>query len=200
MDSDPQHPTTLSSKKAGSEDIEVPSFEFENLLYDHYKRYPKTAAIIENPVYLNALMNPFKKFYLVPFALIRLKLNTILSLGWKEYLKLWIFIGIMFIPTLLFVQLPFAGGPLKIAPGWRIVDITFGVGTPLLIAILLSLFYLKYTHDGFLRLTIAKRVEWIERPVREYYAKHYDRHLPMNPLIILASLATGIGVQIPMLR
>ena len=66
MDSDPQQPTTFKSKKAVPEDIEVPSFEFENLLYDHYKRYPKTAAIIENPVYLNALMNPFKKFYIVP--------------------------------------------------------------------------------------------------------------------------------------
>ena len=195
MDSDPQQPTTFKSKKAVPEDIEVPSFEFENLLYDHYKRYPKTAAIIENPVYLNALMNPFKKFYIVPIALFRLKLNTILSLGWKEFLKLWIYIGLMFIPTLLFVLLPYKGLLPPGSPDWRVIDILFNVGTPLLIAIILSLFYLKYTHDGFLGLTIAKRVEWIEKPVREYYAKHYDRHLPVNPLVILASLATGIGVQ-----
>ncbi len=196
MESEPE----FKSKKAVPEDIDVPTFEFENLLFDHYKRYPKTAAIVENPVYLDALMNPFKKFYLVPIALFRLKLNTILSLGWKEFLKLWIYIGVLFIPTLLFVHIPYKELLPSAAPWWRFIDILFNVGTPLLIAILLSLFYLKYTHDGFLGLTIAKRVEWIEKPVREYYAKHYDRHLPLNPLVILASLATGIGVQIPMLR
>ena len=200
MDSDPQQLDSFKSRRNTYDEIEVPNFEFETLLYEHYKRYPKTAAIIENPVYLDALMHPFKKFYLVPIAIIRLKLNTILSLGWKEFLKLWIYIGLMFLPTLLFVHLPYAGGPMKIDPGWRIIDITFNVGTPLLIAILLSLFYLKYTHDGFLGLTIARKVEWIEKPVREYYTKHYDRHLPINPIVILASLATGIGIQIPMLR
>ncbi|MCG3259438.1 MAG: hypothetical protein H7644_06815, partial [Candidatus Heimdallarchaeota archaeon] len=195
MESNPQKPTSFKAKTVVPEDIEVPAFDFENMLFEHYKKYPRTAAIVENPIYLEALMNPFKKFYLVPIALFKLKLNTVLSLRWKEFLKLWVYIGLMFIPTLLFVLLPFQ------TAGWRLlIDIIFNVGTPILIAILLSLFYLKYTHDGFLSLTLAKRVEWIEKPVREYYTKYYDRSLPKNPLIILAALATGIGIQIPMLK
>ncbi|MCG3256257.1 MAG: hypothetical protein KAU62_09245 [Candidatus Heimdallarchaeota archaeon] len=195
MESNPQKPTSFKAKTVVPDDIEVPAFDFENMLYEHYKKYPRTAAIVENPIYLEALMNPFKRFYLVPIALFKLKLNTILSLKWKEFLKLWSYIVLMFVPTLLFVLLPFQ------TAGWRlIIDIIFNVGTPILIAILLSLFYLKYTHDGFLSLTLAKRVEWLEKPVREYYDKYYDRKLPKNPLIILAALATGIGIQIPMLQ
>ena len=195
MESNPQKPTSFKAKTVVPDDIEVPAFDFENMLFEHYKKYPRTAAIVENPIYLEALMNPFKRFYLVPIALVKLKFNTILSLKWKEFLKLWVYIGLMFVPTLLFVLLPFQ------TAGWRlIIDIIFNVGTPILIAILLSMFYLKYTHDGFLSLTLAKRVEWLEKPVREYYAKYYDRKLPKNPLIILAALATGIGVQIPMLK
>ncbi|MHA1592586.1 MAG: hypothetical protein ACTSUP_08955, partial [Candidatus Heimdallarchaeaceae archaeon] len=70
---------------------------------------------------------------------------------------------------------------------------------PLLGGVLFSLFYLKYTHDGYLGLTLEKRVEWIEKPVREYYAKYYDRYLPKNPIIIILSLLSGIGLNLPML-
>ncbi|MCE7746906.1 MAG: hypothetical protein GPJ51_00800 [Candidatus Heimdallarchaeota archaeon] len=194
MESNPQKPTSFKAKTIVPDDIEVPSFDFENLLYEHYKKYPQTAALVEKPIYLEALMNPFKRFYLVPIALLKLKLNTILSLKWKDFLKLWIFIVLMYIPSLLFVMLPFQTN------GRLLFDIIFNVGTPILIAILLSLFYMKYTHNGFLGLTLAKRVEWLEKPVREYYTKYYDRHIPKNPIIILASLATGIGIQIPMLK
>ncbi|MHA1514662.1 MAG: hypothetical protein ACTSPF_03905, partial [Candidatus Heimdallarchaeaceae archaeon] len=97
MESNPQKPTSFKAKTVVPDDIEVPAFDFENMLFEHYKKYPRTAAIVENPIYLEALMNPFKKFYLVPIALFKLKLNTILSLKWKEFLKLWSYIVLMFV-------------------------------------------------------------------------------------------------------
>ncbi|MCG3224679.1 MAG: hypothetical protein H7647_09455, partial [Candidatus Heimdallarchaeota archaeon] len=79
------------------------------------------------------------------------------------------------------------------------VDLSVSVLIPLLGGVLFSLFYLKYTHDGYLGLTLEKRIEWIEKPVREYYAKYYDRYLPKNPIIIILSLLSGIGLNLPML-
>ncbi|MHA1217750.1 MAG: hypothetical protein ACTSO5_03595, partial [Candidatus Heimdallarchaeaceae archaeon] len=92
MESNPQKPTSFKAKTIVPDEIEVPTFDFENMLYEHYKKYPQTAALVEKPIYLEVLMNPFKRFYLVPIALLKLKLNTILSLKWKDFLKLWIFI------------------------------------------------------------------------------------------------------------
>ena len=48
MESNPQKPTSFKTKTVVPDDIEVPSFDFENLLYEHYKKYPRTAAIVEN--------------------------------------------------------------------------------------------------------------------------------------------------------
>jgi len=198
MDSNSSKPVSIRANYVVPDEVELPNFDFESLIIEHYKKYPRTAALVENPTYVKAIMQPLRRFYLVPIALFKLKLNTILSMRWKEYLKLWIFVVIMFIPTLLFTIIPLEKA--FTSTGRWITDILFNVGTPILIAIILSLFYLKYTHDGFLGLTLAKRIEWLEKPVREYYTKYYDRKLPMNPLIILASLATGIGIQIPLIQ
>ncbi|MFW9852537.1 MAG: hypothetical protein ACFFDS_06320 [Candidatus Thorarchaeota archaeon] len=198
MDSNSSKPVSVKANYVVPDEVELPNFDFENLIIEHYRKYPRTAALVENPTYVKAIMQPFRRFYLVPLALFKLKLNTILSLRWKEYLKLWIYVVIMFIPTLLFTIIPLEKA--FESPGRWIADILFNVGIPILIAVLLSLFYLKYTHDGFLGLTLAKRIEWLEKPIREYYTKYYDRKLPKNPLIIIASLATGIGIQIPLIQ
>ncbi|MHA2357782.1 MAG: hypothetical protein ACXABK_03305 [Candidatus Heimdallarchaeaceae archaeon] len=191
----------VKAKIISPDDVEIPFFEFEGLLMEHYRKFPRTAALAENPNYYKALNNPFLYFYLVPFALFNLKLNTILSQRWRDYIKLWIYIAIMFIPTAVLVCLPFRGisQTVETQTKWVVTDVGMSVALPLLIGILLSLFYLKYTHDGFLGLTIEKRVEWLEKPVREYYNKFYDRKLPLNPIIILLSLGGGIGFNIPMI-
>ena len=92
MDSNPTKPTDVKAKIIQPNKVELPKFEFEDMLIEHYKKYPRTAGMVENPRYVEALQNPFKKFYLVPLALFGLKMNTILSLKWKDYLKLWIYI------------------------------------------------------------------------------------------------------------
>jgi len=191
----------VKAKIISPEDVDTPSFEFEGLLMEHYRKFPRTAALVENPNYFKALKNPFLYFYLVPFALFSLKLNTILSQRWRDYIKLWIYITIMFIPTIVLVCLPFRGISVVVdeKTKWVVTDVGMSVALPILIGILLSLFYLKYTHDGFLGLTVEKRVEWLEEPVREYYNKFYDRKLPLNPIIILLSLAAGIGFNVPMI-
>ena len=198
---------SVKAKNIVPDDIEVPSFDFEEMIIEHYKRFPRTAEMVEKPKFVRAIQQPFRRFYLLPFALFSLKLNTILSLRWKDFVKLFIIVTLLFIPTIIFTIIPLEEAftivpdPPLANPILRwITDILFNVGTPILIAILLSLFYLKYTHDGFLGLVQAKRVEFVEKPVREYYEKYYDRPLPRNPLIILAALASGIGVQIPILN
>lgn len=211
MESSSPKPVSVKARNVLPDDVELPNFDFEEMIIEHYKRFPRTAEMVEKPRFVRALKQPFRRFYLLPISFFKLKLNTILSLRWKEYLKLWIYITILFIPTIIFTIIPLEKAFTPTTPGligrsdayiifrW-ITDILFNVGTPILIAILLSLFYLKYTHDGFLALVQAKRVEFVEQPVREYYTKYYDRPLPKNPLIILASLAAGIGIQIPMLN
>ncbi|MHA1202845.1 MAG: hypothetical protein ACTSQ4_10020 [Candidatus Heimdallarchaeaceae archaeon] len=190
---------SVKAKVIKPNDVEVPSFEFEDLIIEHYKKYPRTAAMVENPRYLKALENPFLYFYLVPIALFKVKLNSILALKWWNYIKLWFYIGLLFIPTIIMVIVPFQelAAPLDLSK--IMVDLTVSVLIPLLGGVLFSLFYLKYTHDGYLGLTLEKRVEWIEKPVREYYAKYYDRYLPKNPIIIILSLLSGIGLNLPML-
>ncbi|MCG3220337.1 MAG: hypothetical protein H7641_03060 [Candidatus Heimdallarchaeota archaeon] len=199
MDSNPTKPTDVKAKIIQPNKVELPKFEFEDMLIEHYKKYPRTAGMVENPRYVEALQNPFKKFYLVPLALFGLKMNTILSLKWKDYLKLWIYIVIMSIPTFIMVYFPFVGKTDPLTGNRVVVDVTVSIYTPILIAVLLSLFYLKFTHDGFLGLVLEKRVEWIEEPVREYYSKFYDRKIPKNPLIILLALGTGLAVNIPLI-
>ena len=184
----------VKAKVIKPNEVEVPSFEFEDLIIEHYKKYPRTAAMIENPLYLKALENPFLYFYLVPIAFFKVKLNSILALKWWNYIKLWFYVVLLFIPTIIMVIVPFQELLSTI-----IGDLTFSVLIPLLGGVLFSLFYLKYTHDGYLGLTLEKRVEWIEKPVREYYAKYYDRYLPKNPIIIILSLLSGIGLNLPML-
>jgi len=180
-------------------EVKVPSFEFEDLIIEHYKKYPRTAAMIENPLYLKALENPYLYFYLVPIALFKVKLNSILALKWWNYIKLWFYVVLLFIPTIIMVIVPFQeiAAPLDLSK--IMMDLTVSVLIPLLGGVLFSLFYLKYTHDGYFGLTLEKRVEWIEKPVREYYTKYYDRYLPKNPIIIILSLLSGIGINLPML-
>ncbi|MCK4895183.1 MAG: hypothetical protein KAS47_00105 [Candidatus Heimdallarchaeota archaeon] len=190
---------SVKAKVIKPNDVEVPSFEFEDLIIEHYKKYPRTAAMVENPLYLKALENPFLYFYLVPIALFKVKLNSILALKWWNYIKLWFYVVLLFIPTIIMVIVPFQelAAPLDLSK--IMIDLTVSVLIPLLGGVLFSLFYLKYTHDGYLGLTLEKRVEWIEKPVREYYAKYYDRYLPRNPIIIILSLLSGIGLNLPML-
>ena len=199
MDSIPTKPEEVKAKVVQPNKIELPKFEFEDMLIEHYKKYPRTAAMVENPKYLAALQNPFKKFYLVPFALFGLKMNTILSLRWKEYLKLWIYVMILSLPTFLMTYFPFVGQIGEGTGNKVVVDVFASIYLPILIAVLLSLFYLKFTHDGFLGLVLEKRIEWIERPAREYYSKFYDRKIPKNPLIILLSIGTGLAINIPLI-
>ncbi|NPD87884.1 MAG: hypothetical protein HGN29_04125 [Asgard group archaeon] len=199
MESNLTKPTEVKAKIIQPDKVELPKFEFEDMLIEHYKKYPRTAGMIENPRYLEALQNPFKKFYLVPLALFSLKMNTILSLKWKDYLKLWLYIVIMSIPTFIMIYFPFVGKTDPLTGNRVVVDVTVSIYTPILIAVLLSLFYLKFTHDGFLGLVLEKRVEWIEEPVRKYYSKFYDRKIPKNPLIILLALGTGLAVNIPLI-
>jgi hypothetical protein len=199
MESNPTKPADVKAKIVQPDKVELPKFEFEDMLIEHYKKYPRTAGMVENPRYLDALQHPFKKFYLVPVALFGLKMNTILSLKWKDYLKLWIYIVIMSIPTFIMIYFPFVGKTDPITGNRVVVDVTVSIYTPILIAVLLSLFYLKFTHDGFLGLVLEKRIEWIEEPAREYYAKFYDRKIPKNPLIILLALGTGLAVNIPLI-
>ncbi|MHA1954844.1 MAG: hypothetical protein ACXAAM_04515 [Candidatus Heimdallarchaeaceae archaeon] len=199
MDSNPSKPTDVKAKVIQPDKVELPKFEFEDMLIEHYKKYPRTAAMVENPRYLEALQNPFKKFYLVPFALFGLKMNTILSLKWKEYLKLWIYIAILSIPTFIMIYFPFVGKIGEVTGNKVVVDVIASIYLPIFIAVLLSLFYLKFTHDGFLGLVLEKRVEWIEEPIREYYSKFYERKIPKNPLIILLALGTGLAINIPII-
>ncbi len=209
MESSTPKSISVKAKTVIPEVAELPKYDFEDMIIEHYKRFPRTAEMVERPRFVRAIQQPFRRFYLLPFALFGLKLNTILSVRWKDFFKLFIYVTILFIPTIIFTIIPlekaFTENPDLIDTGanvtlrW-ITDILFNVGTPILIAVLLSLFYLKYTHDGFLSLVQAKRVEFVEKPVREYYTKYYDRPLPRNPIIILASLAGGIGVQIPILQ
>ena len=199
MDSNSIKPTDVKAKIVQPDKVELPKFEFEDMLIEHYKKYPRTAALVENPRYLEALQNPFKKFYLVPLALFGLKMNTILSLNWKEYLKLWIYIAILSIPTFIMIYFPFVGKIGEVTGNKVVVDVIASIYLPIFIAVLLSLFYLKFTHDGFLGLVLEKRVEWIEEPIREYYSKFYDRKIPKNPLIILLALGTGLAINIPII-
>ncbi len=199
METSSSKSTSVKAKIIKPNNVEVPSFEFEDLIIEHYKKYPRTAALVENPLYLKALENPFLYFYLVPIALFKVKLNSILALKWWNYIKLWFYVVLLFIPTIIMVIVPFQelANPSDLS---RImVDLTVSVLIPLIGGVLFSLFYLKYTHDGYLGLTLEKRVEWIEKPVREYYAKYYDRYLPKNPIIIILSLLSGIGLNLPML-
>ena len=198
MESSSPKSISVKAKNVLPDEVELPNFDFEEMINEHYKRFPRTAEMIEKPRLVRALKQPFRRFHLLPAALFGLKMNTILSLKWKEYLKLWIIATIMFIPTIFFTIIPLEQA-FDTKLRW-IADILFNVGTPILIAILLSLFYLKYTHDGFFGLVQAKRVEFVEKPVREYYEKYYDRPFPRNPLFYLVSLAAGIGIQIPILQ
>ncbi|MHA1668281.1 MAG: hypothetical protein ACTSX6_11000 [Candidatus Heimdallarchaeaceae archaeon] len=202
MESSSSKSVAIKVKYTKPEKVEIKAFDFEDLIIEHYKKYPRTAAMVEKPKLVEALLNPFKMFYLVPFALFGVKLNTILSQKWKDYLKLWIYITIMFIPTIILVILPFLDVTQEVDGVTKNIwpDVLLSVAVPLLIGILLSLFYLKYTHDGFLALTMEKRVEWIEKPVREYYEKYYNKKLPKNPLIFLLSLGAGIAFNIPMIQ
>ncbi len=199
METSSSKSTSIKAKMIKPNDVEIPSFEFEDLIIEHYKKYPRTAAMVENPLYLKALENPLLYFYLVPIALFKVKLNSILALKWWNYIKLWFFVVLLFVPTIIMVIVPFQqlADPLDLST--IMVDLTVSVLIPLLGGVLFSLFYLKYTHDGYLGLTLEKRVEWIEKPVREYYAKYYDRYLPKNPIIIIVSLLSGIGLNLPML-
>ena len=199
MESSSSKTGPVKAKVVTPEFVEVPSYEFEDLIIEHYKKYPRTAAMIENPLYIKALENPFLYFFLIPIALFKVKLNSILSLKWWDFIKLWFFVAILFIPTIIMVVVPFQtiADPPNLSK--IMVDLTVSVLIPLLGAVLFSLFYLKYTHDGYLGLTLEKRIEWIEKPVRDYYAKYYDRYLPKNPIIIILSLISGIGINLPML-
>ena len=199
MDTSSTKPSSVKSKIIKPDKVDSPRMEFEDMLIEHYKKYPRTAALVENPTYLRALMNPFRKFYLVPFAFFNLKMNTILSMKWKDYLKLWIYILILSIPTFIMIYFPFVNQTDPLTGNRVVVDVTVSIYTPIFIAVFLSLFYLKFTHDGFLGLVLEERVEWIEEPVKEYYSKFYDRKIPKNPLIILLAFGLGIGVNIPML-
>ena len=192
-------PDSIKANIAEPEKMDLPKFEFEDMLIEHYKKYPRTAGMVENPTHLRALMNPFRKFYQVPFALFNLKMNTILSLKWKDYLKLWLYILVLSIPTFIMVYFPFVGQTDATTGNKVVIDVTVSIYTPIFIAVFLSLFYLKFTHDGFLGLVLEERVEWIESPVREYYSKYYDRKIPKNPLIILLAFGFGIGVNLPMI-
>ncbi|MBY9000493.1 MAG: hypothetical protein KGD64_06230 [Candidatus Heimdallarchaeota archaeon] len=199
MESSTSKSVSVKAKVIKPDAIEMPSFEFEDLIIEHYKKYPRTAAMIENPLYLKALESPFFYFYLVPIALFKVKLNSILALKWWNYIKLWFYVVLLFIPTIVMVIVPFQNIANQSNLTTIMMDLSFSVIIPIIVAVLFSLFYLKYTHDGYLGLTLEKRVEWIEKPVREYYAKYYDRYLPKNPLIILLSLLSGIGINLPML-
>ena len=158
-------PDSIKANIAEPEKMDLPKFEFEDMLIEHYKKYPRTAGMVENPTHLRALMNPFRKFYQVPFALFNLKMNTILSLKWKDYLKLWLYILVLSIPTFIMVYFPFVGQTDATTGNKVVIDVTVSIYTPIFIAVFLSLFYLKFTHDGFLGLVLEERVEWIESPV-----------------------------------
>jgi len=181
--------------------VDVSPFDFESLLIEHQKKYPRTAAYVEKPHYVEALLHPFKRFYRLPFAIANLKLNTILSLRWVEYIKLWTYIVILMLPNFLLISLALKDVKVTVGSAQKAIigDIVFTVIIPIFIAILLSLFYLKYTHDSYLRLVLAKRIEWIESPVKAYYDKYYDRKLPFNPIIILFSVGFSVTTTLPVL-
>ncbi len=174
------------------EKISVPSFDFEKLIIEHQRKFPRTAAGVENPKDVEALLNPFKKFYRLPVALFKVKLNTILAMRWREFTKLWVYVVILMIPNIILAHTALT------TP--KVADVLFTVSTPIIIAVIMSLFYLKYTHDGFLGLIMEKRIEWLEKPVRDYYNKFYDRKLPTNPLLIITSILTGLGMSIPLVN
>jgi len=78
-------------------------------------------------------------------------------------------------------------------------DITFSVIIPILVSSLVALWYLKFTHDGFFGLIIEKKVEWLEKPVKEYYDKYYDKKFSLNVVLVILSVLTSLGVGIPVL-
>ncbi len=172
--------------------FEEPKFEFEDMIIEHQRKFPRTAAFVESPNYIQAMLKPLRYFYILPIALMKLKLNTIISQNWKAYLKLWIYIFLLCIPNTVLVLGIFAKEAF-------FNDLIFTVVLPFLIAVLLSLFYLKFTHDGFLGLISAKQIEWLEAPVKEYYDKIYDKRAPKNILLIICSIVSGIGLAIPMI-
>ncbi|UJG43238.1 MAG: hypothetical protein K9W46_12800 [Candidatus Heimdallarchaeum endolithica] len=169
-----------------------PVFNFENMIVEHYKRFPRTAALIENPKYAKALMNPLKSFYLVPIAIFKVKFNTILSMKFWNYMSLWLYILIASIPNSISMYLTFKSNKI-------LGDITFSVIIPILVSSLVALWYLKFTHDGFFGLIIEKKVEWLEKPVKEYYDKYYDKKFSLNVVLVTLSVLTSLGVGIPVL-
>ena len=169
-----------------------PVFNFENMIVEHYKRFPRTAVLIENPKYAKALMNPLKSFYLVPIAIFKVKFNTILSMKFWNYMSLWLYILIASIPNSISMYLTFKSNKI-------LGDITFSVIIPILVSSLVALWYLKFTHDGFFGLIIEKKVEWLEKPVKEYYDKYYDKKFSLNVVLVTLSVLTSLGVGIPVL-
>ena len=169
-----------------------PVFNFENMIVEHYKRFPRTAVLIENPKYAKALMNPLKSFYLVPIAIFKVKFNTILSMKFWNYMSLWLYILITSIPNSISMYLTFKSNKI-------LGDITFSVIIPILVSSLVALWYLKFTHDGFFGLIIEKKVEWLEKPVKEYYDKYYDKKFSLNVVLVILSVLTSLGVGIPVL-
>lgn len=196
----------IGAKFIISKEKESSEFDFERLIIEHQKKFPSTAGLIENPQYVKALMNPFRKIHLLPISFFKVKLNTILSLNWFDYVKLWFFIALFGVPTSLFSILSFQGDI------WKVLDeatpaneqnmitaVPFLIVIPILVSVFFALFYLKFTHDGYLGLIIEKKVDWLESPVRNYYNKYYDRKLPFNWLIVTISIIIGAGMQIPLL-
>ncbi|UJG40518.1 MAG: hypothetical protein K9W45_11860 [Candidatus Heimdallarchaeum aukensis] len=169
-----------------------PVFNFENMIVEHYKRFPRTAVLIENPKYAKALMNPLKSFYLVPIAIFKVKFNTVLSMKFWNYIALWLYILIVSIPNSVFMYITFSSNKI-------LGDITFSVIIPMLVSSLVALWYLKFTHDGFFGLIIEKKVEWLEKPVKEYYDKYYDKKFSLNIVLVVLSVLTSLGVGIPVL-
>ncbi|MHA1303782.1 MAG: hypothetical protein ACTSQE_07805 [Candidatus Heimdallarchaeaceae archaeon] len=183
---------SIKAKVSITKELKEPEFEFERLIQEHYRRFPRTAALVENPKYAKALMNPLSTFFLVPIAIFKVKLNTILSLKWTNYFKLWIFLIIFSIPNTIFMYLTFKADKI-------LGDITFSVIIPILVSVLFAMWYMKFTHDGYFGLILEKKVEWLEKPVKEYYNRYYDKRFSLNLVIVILALITGIGINIPVL-
>ncbi len=182
--------TKIKVEISTPEEIPEPDFDFEDLIREHYKRFPRTAALVENPKYAKALLNPLKMLYLVPIAIFKVKLNTILSLKWFNYIKIWTLLLLAAIPNTVFVYLAFAKDKI-------LGDTTFSVIIPIFVSIFFALWYMKFTHDGYFGLIIEKKVEWIEQPVREYYNKYYERKLSLHPVLVIISILSGLGITVP---
>ena len=122
---------------------ELPSYEFERLIIEHYKKYPRTAAMVEKPQYIRSLLHPFRRFYGLPAAFVNLKMNTVLNLKWLEYLKLWVYIVLLSIPNMILAISSFVGVTVTTPTNEQkaiLGDVIFSVVIPLLVAVLLSLF------------------------------------------------------------